>query len=187
MGRIDFNSCDMNAPNYCPVTRSADLIRIGNGQCGAWAEFFNEVLKAQGLAAVNGVASKLVNIQPNADPYLRLPAQNWATQGKPSWKIISDYAGITGANPVNPGNKEAADAAGKAGQGNSPNPPAWFLLHNAVKANGVVYDPSYALGPFGDPKLHELATFAGRIFRQGANWRLEPLPPAMATRPTWLI
>ncbi len=174
---IDFNSRDPNAPNFCPVTSAADLIRIGNGQCGAWAEFLNEVLKAQGLAAINGAANKLINIRPVAQNQ-RLPAQNWKTKGNPDWKIVNDYAGITGANAVNPGNKQAADAVGKAGQGNSPNPPAWFERHYGVQANGAIYDPSYAVGPFADRKDHELTTFAGRIFPQGNHRRLEPLPPS---------
>jgi hypothetical protein len=45
---------DRNSPATCMVTTAAGLISTGNGQCGAWDRFFDEVLTAQGLDHING-------------------------------------------------------------------------------------------------------------------------------------
>jgi len=155
---------DRNDPGSCTVTDAGGLISTANGQCHSWADFMNEVMKAQGLSSINGGASKRVAVVIKAGD-VAFSVQNWAKTGNSPRKIIDADAGVDGTSPTapNPANDEAADAAGKAGQGNSPNPPSNFNRHWITKLNGKFYDPSYGLGPYTDRKAYEEAAFSERI------------------------
>jgi hypothetical protein len=169
---------DLNDPFLCRITDAGGLIRTGNGQCHAWADFMNEVMKAQGLGSINGVANEDVGLVIKAAVGDLFAVKNWAKTGVSPRTVVSFDAGVDGSAAVapNPANNEAADAAGAAGQGNSPNPPSNFVNHYIVKMNGKYYDPSYALGPFTDRKVYEDAAFAGSLRQVGMTWLLDDLP-----------
>ena len=156
---------DWNDPESNKVQTATGLIRTANGQCHSWAEFMNEVMKAQGLSSINGVTNQRVYVYPKILNDLGFAVNNWAKTGNNCRLIIDEDAGVDGTSPTapNPANDEAADAAGKAGHGNSPNPPSNFNRHWITKLNGKFYDPSYGLGPYTDRKAYEEAAFSGRI------------------------
>ena len=159
---------DYNAPTgsggICGATTASGLISVGNGQCGSWADFMNQVLRAQGLSSINGVKHQEVEIKPKST-WVEFAVNNWAKTGSSPRQIISSNAGVDGSSAVtpNPANSETADAVGASGQGNSPNPPSNFGNHYIGYFNGKYYDPSYGLGPYTDLKKYEIDAFAGGI------------------------
>lgn len=154
---------DFNSPGTCANTTSALLIQERNGQCFSWAQFMHEILRAQGLSSINGTATVRVNIV-NKAPFEFFAINTWATNGMTPYTIVSLDDGVVGENP-DPmlAADEAADALGAPGQGTSPNPPSNFGSHFITKANGLFYDPSYGLGPYGDRKDYEEDAFRGGI------------------------
>lgn len=55
---------------------------------------------------------------------------------------------------------DVANRQGIPGQGND-EPPAFLSNHFVVEIDGMIYDPSYGLGPFPDQAAHEAALVAG--------------------------
>jgi len=165
-----------NDPSLCTVTAASELIRTGNGQCHSWADFIHQVLRGQGLEAINGNNNRAVAAEIKVG--IAFGVKNWATSRMSPRNIISFDAGVDGSSAVtpNPANNEAADAPGVAGQGNSPNPPSEFGNHWIDKLNGKYYDPSYGIGPFTDLKAYEDAAFSGSIETGGSGYRLKDLP-----------
>lgn len=153
-----------NNTTNCLVYDAETLIRVGNGQCGAWANFLRELLRCQGISAI-GTNSVVVQGMEIKGAFNSFAVKNWAVTGSSARTIISFDAGVDGLSALipNPAANEAADAPGATGQGNSPNPPSRFFNHYIVRLGQTLYDPSYALGPFTDRKKYELAAFAGRI------------------------
>jgi hypothetical protein len=94
------------------ATSTGDLLADGNGQCGSWAEFFRDTVRAHGISAQKiGVISTYGSAS-------GLLVKNWDFVG----------AGTSGnaTFPYAPG--EFIDQAGVAGQGNV-NPPGAFGNH----------------------------------------------------------
>ena len=155
-----------NDPSLCTVTDAAGLISTGNGQCHSWADCMYQVLRGQGLTAVNGNSIFCESVVIKSKYGSGFAVQNWSKSGSNSTRLIINWdAGVDGMSAVtpNPTNNEAADAKGVAGQGNSPNPPSGFSNHYIFKCNNRYYDPSYGIGPFTDVKVYENAAFSGSI------------------------
>ena len=154
---------DMNHTSNCTPTTAEELITNANGQCHSWVTFINEVMKAQGLASVNGATNKRISlVMKGGEPGFAV--KSWEKLGTNGAYWIIDFdAGIDGSDPTEPGTNQTADAAGVSAQGNSPNPPSSFQNHWIVKMNGKYYDPSYAIGPFTDRKNYEDSAFDGYI------------------------
>ncbi len=159
---------DRNSPRTWHMTSAAELVKYTNGQCLSWAEFMHQVLCAQGLRSINGVATLRValRISDSTSPrYDCFAIKDWQKCGSSMfWNIVQENAGIIGEKPspmFNVG--EAWDLLGVSGQGNSPNPPSYFANHYIVRCDGKLYDPSYALGPFQEHLQYEHAAFDGAI------------------------
>ncbi len=168
---------DRNDPGSCTVTDAEGLISSANGQCHSWAHFMNEVMRAQGLASINGVTNRRVAVVVKAGN-AAFSVKNWAKTGASPRKIIDFDAGVDGSthSTPDPAKDEAADTAGASGQGNSPNPPSEFGNHWIAEMNGKYYDPSYGIGPYTDFKKYEDDAFAGNIGHVGADYFLTDLP-----------
>jgi len=144
------------------LVSTADLLREANGQCGAWAEFFMDMLKAQHISS-----TIKIEIFEDSDP------------GKRGF-LVKDWSFIgMGLSPGTPPYnyiqyEDVFDKSGVKGQGN-PNPPGGFRNHYIVKyieqfydpVDGQMkevrkyYDPSYGTGPFYSQNEWENASLDG--------------------------
>lgn len=106
-----------------------DLVNYSDGRCGAWARFFRDTLKAQGITN-----SAVVGVLPNFDGWsahrLRVKNQN----------VIPIF--LTPPGPPQ-------EMLGIPGQGNA-DPISIFVDHAIVTYGGKFYDPSYGGTTFTD-------------------------------------
>jgi len=135
--------------NDATATTTAELLADANanGQCGAWAEFFRDMLRAQGIAGA--VKVELTPIRAN-DPGTYDPADHGFQRGLmlvKHWTFNATGTAPSNAAPYTHLLHEVQDGVGVAGQGN-PNPPGAFYNHFIVKYDDKYYDPSYGGGPF---------------------------------------
>lgn len=95
------------------------LLKHGDGRCGAWARFFDAVLKFQGISGSQneGITTK------------DIPSDNLTGAGfyVKNWDLTTT---------------PPSDLNGVAAQGN-PNPQSAFIDHAVVTYGGKIYDPSY--------------------------------------------
>ena len=124
-------------------------MKNGDGDCYAWAKFFIDIFKVQGIQEENNLVT-IGTVNPNegfvikhwtfpslgnsrypAYPYMNLPALPVGTAwiGNTSYNWRYEYVPY---------------ASGVPGQGN-PKPPSLFHRHVVVSMNGQYYDPSYGL------------------------------------------
>ena len=105
---------------------TAALMKHADGQCGAWARFFRDVIWAQGGA---GAAFFLAKIIPDLNGLVGVISRGfWVKNEK-----------LTCTPPMDP----TPLSTGIAGQG-MPDPLVKvFVDHTIVKFNGMIYDPSY--------------------------------------------
>jgi len=146
------------------VTDTAGLLSSGNGQCGAWAKLFIDVLKAQGLytnySATPSLADDYVIVTPApgyADGFI---VNSWRFAVGGGHSGLSDFPYLNIPNsPFMVGDSyvwlyaEVTDQMGVAGQ-NSSNPCSLFNNHEVVRIvhrdrSGTevetFYDPSYGV------------------------------------------
>ena len=177
---------DGNAMTYWkglnPPADTKGLLSSGDGKCGAWARFFVDVLRAQ------GIDSDLRTITPPAHG----PAQQAA--------LIADIKAAFGVSQtgdmveqalyvknwdLSAGPFFATDEIGIPGQGNN-NPHSAFKDHSLVKFGSQYYDPSYGAGPFADMQTWEsasIATYGGKI----QHYKLAPPGAPEIWRPSTYI
>ncbi len=115
------------------ATDTAGLLADANGQCGAWAEFFVDTLRSQGIGGADKIGVYAAS-NPGNDGFL---VKSWSFIGSGSSPGTSPYSWVVGTDVV--------DNAGVPGQGN-PNRPGAFFNHFIVRFGGRYYDPSYG-GP----------------------------------------
>jgi hypothetical protein len=131
---------------------TADLLRDGDGQCGAWAKFFWATLVAQGVTGIH--YAWLGPDSSTTDGATGFAVANWSfasagTSGDPDFPYLNTYAG----SPINTAGTgyewlyaEVTDSSGIAGQGNA-NPKSIFENHQMLKiwdgSKFTYYDPSY--------------------------------------------
>jgi hypothetical protein len=129
------------------ATNTAGLLSDGNGQCGAWAEFFIDMLKVQ------GISSNKIEVLEASDPRDRaFLVKNYTFTGTGVSPGTAPYVYVLGIDVI--------DASGVAGQGNS-DPISAFYNHFIVSYSGQYYDPSYGSGPFGSQSEWENASLDG--------------------------
>jgi hypothetical protein len=132
---------DGNPPDVC--THYQYLLANGDGTCGAWAEFFVMLLRAQGIDT-----AKRIRVTPKPFEHSQLgelSARNLLVrewQSSPTWTPLTRLPA----------------------QGNNSSPDS-FSDHAVVKVGSIVYDPAYGLKSNSDA-AHEDAAFAGIGFRQ---------------------
>ena len=141
--RVDNTQLTYYSSYLCDNVTTADLLKYGDGQCGAWASLFLDIRKVQGLNDFN----EWIRLEPTFDdgfivknwtfsgpgtsghpthPYLNIPEVPFVNTTSYAWK----YA-------------EVNDSMGIPGQGNS-NPASFFARH-FVYYGGEYYDPSYGI------------------------------------------
>jgi hypothetical protein len=136
--RIDNTQLTYYSSYLCTNVTTADLLKHGDGQCGAWARLFIDIRKVQGIDDYNEYIV-FRPIPPAGIPqnYVRIAVKNWVFSGAGSsgntnfpYLNIPDtqYIDATGYNWLY---SEANDAAGVPGQGN-PNPASLFNNHQVV-------------------------------------------------------
>jgi hypothetical protein len=148
------------------ATETAGLLADGNGQCGSWAELFQDVLAAQGIGAEKvtvtmadrpytsqfavgnwifapgpGSAGAGFDFSPYTDPATgRLRALRWV----PGVGYSTDFVPVgfvAGVYTYVEGPEVAAPA--QLGQGGYLGAPTSFYNHFVVRYDGKIYDPSY--------------------------------------------
>lgn len=141
--RVDGVRLTYYASYTCGNVTTASLLASGDGQCGAWAKFFIDMRKIQGIDDTN----EYVIFDPITDDGFIV--KNWTfTGGGSSGHPTHPYLNIPdspliGATSYNWKFAEVNDAAGIPGQGN-PNPASLFNNHQVV-ISGAYYDPSYGV------------------------------------------
>lgn len=119
------------------ATTTVLLIVDGTGECGAWADLFANVLKAQGI---EGIKAHSIVANPALKPAnatgLGLLVREWTFVGEPkNWGYGVEFGYRI--------NLEAFEAIGIAGQGPNPDPRSRFPNHQVVSYANTIYDPSY--------------------------------------------
>jgi len=161
-----------SAPS-CSHLNTPLLLEFLISRCRDWARFFANTLSVQGIKTVQpvgiddggpvlGALPKFPKPSPLLGQSIRevMLIKNWTFQGPtggdPNYPYLTTDkvnlgpagdpvpgTGVLGANP------EFDDSPGVPGQ-HDPNPPGWFEYgdHAVDTYNGMVYDPSYGIGPF---------------------------------------
>ena len=164
VNRVDQTRMTYWANNSASCTDTESLIKDGNGQCGAWAEFFIEAIKLHGVGDAKKIY--LTPIYQN-DPQTQI-AVDGETRGLmlvKNWGFSSGSAPAA-FSPFTHLHGEASDQHGAAGQGNDDPPPA-FYNHFIVKHGGQYYDPSYGGSVYSSQEAWENASLDGffKVFR----------------------
>lgn len=148
--RVDGTRLTYYASYTCANVTTASLLANGDGQCGAWAKFFIDMRKVQGLDDPNEYVIFRPIPQPGIPQYLvGFVVKNWTFVGLGSsgyttypYLNIPDST-LVGATSYNWRFAEVTDAVGIPGQGTS-NPASLFNNHQVV-ISGEYYDPSYGV------------------------------------------
>jgi hypothetical protein len=130
------------------VLHTKDLLTRGDGtaRCMAWARFFVSTCQLHGITA-----ARVIGVKPVA----------FATAGVFIVKNCTfNGPGSQGAPFTHEGNTECVKDDGLPGQGKS-DPQFTFNDHALVLYGGLIYDPSYGVGPYADVKAWETAAIAG--------------------------
>jgi len=140
---------------FCGNITTNALLSSGDGQCGAWASFMLDMLRAHGIDyADEYVLFRYSNSDfPNpANRGFLVKDWNFALGGGISGHAQLTYLNLPPAGADWPGivnstyvwrfPPEVTDATGVPGQG-TVNPASFFSNHQVVRINGVYYDPSY--------------------------------------------
>lgn len=120
------------------------LLKWGNGRCGAFANFFKDLLM------VHGVSSSTTTIVPDATfinsmkkKIVKYIERNKSIYGKiDEYEIKENYLILVKKWNLPRADTIAYKLSGVGAQGN-PEPQAHFTNHAVVKYNNVYYDPSY--------------------------------------------
>ena len=143
--RVDGTQLTYYGSWQCQNVTTASLLATGDGQCGAWARFFLDIRKVQGITE----SQHFVEIKPknsaNADGFI---VKNWHFNGNGTSGVsgypyfnVPDASTFSGTASYSWKYAEVVDAPGVPGQGN-PNPASFFARH-FVMIGGEIYDPSY--------------------------------------------
>jgi hypothetical protein len=174
------------------ATSYTDLLKDGDGQCGAWVSFWMSEIRVQGIMEVTPT---IITILPPEDSNGFL-VKNWTfadqgTSGDPSFPYKATFTGGTPARSSMNNNLEGnhyeftqsdlTDLPGVPGQGSgaygtpngNANPVADFNIHHVVGLNGRIYDPSYGKD-FATIAAWEDASIAA-FYKQvsGAQWNVK--------------
>ena len=144
--RVDGVQLTYYNSKHCDNKTTSTLLEFGDGQCGAWARFFIDVRKVQGIddmgdyvtfipIQADGIYVKNCRFEGSGSnsthefPYINIPngPHNGSTRNISSWRF-----------------QDVIDEPGIPGQGN-PDPHPMFESHQLVFIEGKYYDPSYGL------------------------------------------
>ena len=148
--RVDGTPLTYWASGAASAVNTAGLLTDANGQCGAWAEFFMDVLAAEGVSG----SEKIEVLSKYADDSRIAGAGAGALLVK-NWDFAGTGAAPADVSPFDYLMSQVTDQSGVPGQNNC-NPPGAFLNHFIVRYNSTVgstttfnyYDPSYGHGPY---------------------------------------
>ena len=148
--RVDGVQLTYYASYTCGNVNTADLLKYGDGQCGAWASIFIDMRKVQGIDDTDEYVI-FRPIPPLGIPqdYVGFLVKNWTFTGNgSSGHATHPYLNLpdsplVGATSYNWKFAEVNDATGIPGQGNA-NPASLFNNHQVV-ISGRYYDPSYGV------------------------------------------
>ncbi len=163
---------DNPGPATAFAQTTGQLLKLEDGDCEAWANLLKDVLALHGIlvdSPPGGNAPGLVKLKPKISEPITLFAWLIGHYGNSfqiktverqlfvnNWSISEPMdATVSSWNPKH--------KAGVSGQGND-DPPSVFSVHQVIKYNGKIYDPSYGQGPFDSLKLWENACLAGAGF-----------------------
>lgn len=143
--RIDGTRLTYYADYTTTNVTTASLLTNGDGQCGAWAKLFLDMLKVQGIDQAN----EYIIFQPmNSSGFL---VKNWnipaagGISGVPGYPFLNVQDNpLVGKTSYNFKYAQVTDQAGIPGQGTA-NPASLFGNHQIVKLDGIYYDPSYGV------------------------------------------
>jgi hypothetical protein len=147
------------------ATDTAGLLAQRNGQCGSWAEFLIDCIRANGIGAPQKVyLTPIYGNDPGTfdpDPRGTMLVKIWSFQTGTAPPALAPFTHQLG---------EFSDAAGVPGQ-NNPDPPGAFKNHFVVAYDSKYYDPSYGNGPFTSQANWENASIDGyfKVFSYGGT------------------
>jgi hypothetical protein len=184
------------------------LFKHGEGTCQAWAIFFIEVMRSQGITGLeflelhwtdnqklnransnvlmnNLNAGRRLILSNNSDPD-SLPAQFFVKQWDNPGERFFELDGYSAATYSPGGLIAEIDKQGIKAQSMA-NPWSMFTTHVIVRYNKMFYDPSYGTPPTGDLTLlqnNSIAFFGSKMMLQ--EKKLVGHPPPNET-PTWFL
>jgi len=139
-------------------TTVAQLLRDGNGQCGAWADLLESCWRTQGIGT-----GDMVLVEADIWRQMGFIVRNWTFSGNGTSTQTSPYVYVL--------HSDVTDTTGVAGQ-NNPDPESVFALHYVVRfGRNQIYDPSYGLGPFSSQLEWETQAIAG-FLADASDWQL---------------
>lgn len=151
------------------------LLRQGDGKCGAWARFFVDVLRAQGIDSdLQKITPPFSQAALDTDVHAvfgqdRLANKKTVGMFIKNWNLANGpFSGIEHS------------PSGLPGQGN-PNPESKFQDHSLVLYSTKWYDPSYGTGPFDSLSKWEQASIA----TYGADIEYGTLGAPVWTKALW--
>ena len=170
----EFTGCDVKTWDDIQLTyygsyqtqnyTTADLLANHDGQCGAWARFFMDMLKVQDITKTNNFVIVEPNAASGANGFI---VKDWSfvtgpgISGHPTFPYLNiPGSPLTGPSSYNwrssPEVPEVTDSTGIGGQGTE-NPASLFGNHQIILIGGTYYDPSYGKTYTGLPDMDNTA------------------------------
>ncbi len=146
VSRVDGFKLNYYQSYACQNYETYELLKFGDGQCGAWVKFFIDLRRVQGISD-----QPWRSLKPVA-PSHGMIVNNWDFTGSGTSSIPGfPYFNIPGS-PNHIGNTsynwrfaEVNDHEGVEGQGNNANPASLFERHSVVFIGDEYLDPSYGV------------------------------------------
>ncbi len=134
------------------------ILKNKTGSCGGWANFFVDIIQAQGISGAGSTANAYVAITSRPDQKITGGMRNriknsirtYLPPPDTGYTIKDDYLFFIKGWKLNRADTFAIFQSYSPGQ-NNPIPPPVFKDHAIVKFNGKYYDPSYGTGPYSSP------------------------------------
>lgn len=139
---------------------TAGLLKLGDGRCGAWADFMHRVIDTHGISIDTqgnitvkdvDVEAQPIGLQPTVYPP-SIPNGTSVNIDPVFFVKKWDLSNLNTYNPI--------ELNGDGGQ-NNPDPRPWFENHAILQYKTKLYDPSYGTGPFASEIEWEDASLDG--------------------------
>ena len=131
------------------------ILKDGSGVCGAWAEFFRDVLRVHAYASekvdIDTIGMTLPDGVVHPDPYWLVNDQTISNAS-----LTSNGSAVPGPDGINKGQGDGCSVTTWSG-------------HSIAKAFGEMYDPAYGKGPCADEAAYEALALPGFRY-EGPHW-----------------
>ena len=184
---------DPNDPNPGTCRWVDDLIKLGNGTCGAWQTFLNACVYIQGIDGTSVVVTPKEEIT-YSELYDYIQSSEFKdyffteVSYEPTFFLVKKWGVLSSDTHIYLGGdneNEALNAPGITGipaQGgaSASDPRSIFSTHSLAKINGNIYDPSYGTNEeqtFSNWEDNSIDAVEGKVFGLTAKPDGTPINP----------